>query len=49
MPAMPRMSKKMEKIAYKILGKPDNFEDKETAHQEKIKKILDYQDTYIAR
>ncbi len=49
MPAMPRMSKKLEKIAFKILGKPDNYEDKETSKQEEIKKRLDYQDTYIAR
>ena len=49
MPAMPRMSKKLEKIAFKILGKPDNYEDKETERQKEIKKKLDYQDTYIAR
>ena len=49
MPAAPRMNKKFEKIAFRILGKPDNYEDKETAKQEKIKKALDYQDIYIAR
>ena len=49
MPAMPRLSKKIEKIAFKILGKPDNYEDRETEHQREIKKKLDYQDTYIAR
>lgn len=49
MPAMPRMNKKLEKIAFKILGKPDNYEDKETKRQKEVKKALDYQDTYIAR
>lgn len=49
MPAAPRMNKKLEKIAFKILGKPDNYEDKQTPHQEEIRRKLDYQDTYIAR
>lgn len=46
---MPRLNKKVEKIAFKILGKPDNYDDYETSKQEKIRKKLDYQDTYIAR
>lgn len=49
MPAMPRMNKRVEKIAFKILGKPDNYDNEQTAKQEEIRKRLDYQDTYIAR
>jgi len=49
MPAMPRMNKKLEKIAFKILGKPDNYDNDQTPRQEEIRKKLDYQDTYIAR
>lgn len=49
MPAMPRMNKKLEKIAFKILGRPDNYDNDQTPRQEEIRKKLDYQDTYIAR
>lgn len=49
MPAMPRMSKKIEKIAFKILGKPSNYQDYETEKQKEVKRILDHQDTYLAR
>jgi len=43
------MSKKIERIAFKILGKPDNYDNDQTSKQEEIRKKLDYEDTYIAR
>lgn len=49
MPAAPRMSKKLEKIAFKVLGKPDNYQDDPTEKQKEIRKRLDYEDTYISR
>lgn len=39
----------MERIAFRINGRPDNYEDWPTKKQEDIRKRLDYQDTYIAR
>lgn len=45
----PRMSKKLEKIAFKVLGKPDNYEDEPTEKQQEIRKKLNYQDTYLTR
>lgn len=49
MPAMPRMSKKIEKIAFSILGKPGNYQDYETEKQKEVKRVLNFQDTFVGR
>lgn len=49
MPAMPRWNKKGEKIAYAIMGKPDNFIDDETPKQKKMRKRLIYEEGQWAR
>ncbi len=43
MPYMPRPDKKAEKIAWKVLGKPENLATKETPRQRMINAKLDYQ------
>ncbi len=43
MPYMPRADKKAAKIAWKVLGKPENLAVKETERQKKINAKLDYQ------
>jgi len=48
-PAMPRMSKKIEKIAFSILGKPSNYQDYETEKQKEVRRVLDFQDTFAGR
>ena len=40
---MPRADKKSEKIAWKVLGKPENIAAKETERQKQINKKIDYQ------
>lgn len=40
---MPRSDKKAEKIAWKVLGKPDNMISKETKEERAIKNKIDYQ------
>lgn len=43
MPYMPRSDHNAKKIAWKVLGKPDNLATKETPEQRAIKAKLDYQ------
>ncbi len=43
MPYMPRPDKKAERIAWKVLGKPENLAAKETPRQKKINARIDYQ------
>lgn len=43
MPFMPRSDKKAEKIAWKVLGKPDNMISKETPKERELRNRLDYQ------
>jgi hypothetical protein len=43
MPIMPRSDKKAEKVAWKVLGKPDNMLSKETEKERIIKDRIDYQ------
>lgn len=45
MPAMLRPSKKAEKIAYAILGKPQNMVDVDKKRNKKREKIIDYQNS----
>jgi hypothetical protein len=40
MPAMPRWNKKAEKIAYDILGAPENRSNEPSRRRKKIKKEL---------
>ena len=48
MPAMPRMSGKAKKIAYAILGKPQNmFDDKKKSDQ--VEKRLQFEETVRVR
>jgi hypothetical protein len=49
MPAMPRFSKRGTKIAYKILGKPENIAFKPTARENDIDRRLTFQDTTRVR
>jgi hypothetical protein len=49
MPAIPRWNKKAEKIAYAIMGKPDNSIDDASPKQKKIKKSLIYEEGQWAR
>lgn len=43
MPVMPRYNKKAEKIAWKVLGKPDNIAVKQTPRERELDNKLDYQ------
>lgn len=49
MPGMPRMNDKAIKIAYAILGKPDNKVDDSSPKQKKLKKQLIYEEGQWAR
>ncbi len=49
MPAMLRWNKKAKKIAFKILGPPENLLDQETSKQKKTKKELLVEDGQWAR
>lgn len=49
MPAMPRMSSKATKIAYKILGVPANIRDKKTKKQKELEKLLTAEETVRVR
>jgi hypothetical protein len=49
MPAMPRLSGKASKIAYKILGKPFNMQSKKTSRQEQVNKKLIFEETTRVR
>jgi hypothetical protein len=50
MPAAPRNPKnKGTKIAYAILGKPQNMIVQESAKERKIKRRLNYEDTSLIR
>lgn len=42
MPYMPRADKKAEKIAWKVLGKPENLAVKETRKEREIRNKLSY-------
>lgn len=45
MPGMPRISGKAKKIAYSILGKPSNMQQKLTSSESKVNKRLIYEET----
>lgn len=45
MPAMPRVRGKATKIAYAILGVPENMKSKKTKHQRYIDRRLKYDET----
>jgi hypothetical protein len=49
MPAMPRMSNKATKIAYKILGIPANVQSKKTKKQKKLEEALTAEETVRVR
>lgn len=49
MPAMPRMKSKATKIAYAILGVPQNIKSKRTKAQEKINRELIARETRLVR
>lgn len=49
MPAMPRPSGKARKVAYAILGVPENIKDKQTSEQKKVNKELVFQETVRVR
>jgi hypothetical protein len=49
MPAMPRFSKKGTKIAYKVLGTPENIAYKPKGKEKEIDKRLTFQDTTRVR
>lgn len=49
MPAMPRYNEKATKIAYRILGTPENMIDASTPKQKKVKKQLTYDEGQWAR
>jgi len=49
MPAMPRPAGKARKIAYSILGVPENMKDKQTSEQKKVNKELVFEETIRVR
>jgi hypothetical protein len=49
MPAMLRLLGKATKIAYKILGKPDNLKEHKTIKDRKIDRRLSFEETYRVR
>ena len=49
MPAMPRLKNKTTKIAYKILGVPDNIAHKKTPQEKEISRKLRYEETSRVR
>lgn len=49
MPAAPRPDNKCKKIAYKILGVPQNFIDKQDEQKKRINQKLNYEDTRLVR
>ncbi len=49
MPAMLRVKGKPTKIAYKILGKPENLKDKRSEKDRRIDKRLVFEETYRVR
>lgn len=49
MPAMPRISNKATKIAYKILGVPANMESKKTKRKRKLEERLTAEETVRVR
>ncbi len=49
MPAMPRIKGKSTKIAYKILGIPQNIKFKRSEAQQKINKRLVFEETIRVR
>lgn len=49
MPAMPRMTKKDQKLYERIMGTPPNRIDDSSDKQREVRKELDFQDTTIAR
>lgn len=49
MPAMPRLDDKMRKIAYKILGVPQNMQDVKDKKDDKVEQSLVFQETTRVR
>lgn len=49
MPAAPRPKGLAKKIAFNILGKPANLQDKRSPAQKKVDRELTYQETSRAR
>lgn len=49
MPAMPRMNSKATKIAYAILGKPENLKDKKDKYDRRINRRLLFEETQRVR
>lgn len=49
MPAMPRLSGKAKKIAYKILGMPLNMQVKRAKKDEQVNKRLTFEETARVR
>ena len=49
MPAMPRISAKQTKIAFKILGKPANMREEKSKKQTKTDKRLVFEETMRVR
>ena len=50
MPVMPRIPGKPKKIAYKVLGVPDNIRNaKKTKEQKRINRRLVFEETYRVR
>lgn len=49
MPATPRQKNKATEIVFKLLGMPENLRAKRTKLQEKIDKVLKFQETSRVR
>ena len=49
MPTMPRIKGKATKIAYKVLGKPQNLKHKRSKTEKYIDKQLLYEETFRVR
>lgn len=49
MPAAPRQKSKATKIAYDILGKPENLKFKRNKEQRRINQRLNYEETQRVR
>ena len=49
MPAMKRPSKKAEKIAFAILGMPENLRPVRSVRARKSERIIQYQETTLER
>ena len=49
MPAMPRTDERLEKLAYKIIGKPVNMRSKDKKEKSKVDRELTFEETTRVR